>query len=170
MTSSDKTTSQSSPAAAARTENASGPGTTVILQSSTPSLVQRIVSGLGWAGFILCAITLISMNLRLSDYFNTTSGLTEKFVSGEKYGKDKIAIITISGVIMEGDGFVKKQIDRVKEDKNVKAIFLRVDSPGGTVTGSDYMLHHLNKLRTEKKIPIVSAWEALRPAADTTWP
>jgi protease-4 len=149
--SSDKS-SQSSTTTAARTE---GPGTTVILQQSTPSLVQRIVSGLGWTGFILCAISLVSMNLRLSDYFNTTSGLTEKYVSGEKYGKDKVAIITISGVIMEGDGFVKKQIDRVKEDKNVKAVVVRVDSPGGTVTGSDYMLHHLNKLRTEKKIPIV---------------
>src|SRR5688500_19769660 len=56
---------------------------------------------------------------------------------------------------MEGDGFVKRQIDRIREDENVKAIVVRVDSPGGTVTGSDYIYHHLKKLRKEKNVPIV---------------
>ena len=58
---------------------------------------------------------------------------------------------------MEGDGFVKKQIDRVKKDKSVRAVVLRINSPGGTVTGSDYIHHHLVKLRNEKKIPIVAS-------------
>jgi protease-4 len=58
-------------------------------------------------------------------------------------------------VIMEGDGFVKQQIDRIREDDDVKAIVVRVDSPGGTVTGSDYIYHHLKKLREEKKVPVV---------------
>ena len=48
----------------------------------------------------------------------------------------------------------KRQIDRVREDENVKAIVLRVDSPGGTVTGSDYLYHHLSKLREERGIPL----------------
>jgi protease-4 len=57
---------------------------------------------------------------------------------------------------MEGDGFVKRQIDKVREDTGVKAIVLRVDSPGGTVTGSDYIYHHLKKLRADKgNIPLV---------------
>jgi len=37
----------------------------------------------------------------------------------------------------------------------VKAIVLRVESPGGTITGSDYILHHLQKLRDDRKLPIV---------------
>ena len=44
-------------------------------------------------------------------------------------------------------GFVKNQIDKVMEDKKVKAVVVRVDSPGGTVSGSDYIFHHLKKLR-----------------------
>jgi protease-4 len=68
---------------------------------------------------------------------------------------DKIAIITISGVIMDGEGFVKNQIDKVMEDKKVKAIVVRVDSPGGTVSGSDFLFHHLKRLRDEKQIPLV---------------
>jgi protease IV len=34
-------------------------------------------------------------------------------------------------------------------------VVLRIDSPGGTVTGSDYIYHHLRKLAEEKKLPIV---------------
>ena len=66
-----------------------------------------------------------------------------------------MAIITVSGVIVDGDGYVKKQIERVRQDEDVKAIVLRVNTPGGTVTGSDYILHHLNRLRAERKLPLV---------------
>jgi hypothetical protein len=59
-------------------------------------------------------------------------------------------VINVSGIIMNGDGFVKQQIDRVRDDENVKAVVLRIDSPGGTVTGSDYILHHLRELRKHK--------------------
>jgi protease-4 len=89
------------------------------------------------------------------EYFNTTEGITEKYHSGARFGSNKIAIIDVSGVIMEGDGFVKRQIDMVRDDLSVKAVVLRVDSPGGTVTGSDYILHHLNKLREERKLKLV---------------
>jgi protease-4 len=58
-------------------------------------------------------------------------------------------------VILDADGFVKQQIDRVRQDDNVVAVVLRVDSPGGTVTASDYLLHHLRKLRQERELPLV---------------
>lgn len=83
------------------------------------------------------------------------SHIDERYHSLSKTATNKIAIITVEGTIMSGEGFVKKQIDHVLADKNVKGIVLRVDSPGGTVTGSDYLYHHLVKLRKEKKIPIV---------------
>ena len=56
---------------------------------------------------------------------------------------------------MQGDGYVKRQIDRVREDVSVRAVVVRVDSPGGTVTGSDYIYHHLERLRNEREIPLV---------------
>ena len=61
-----------------------------------------------------------------------------------------------SGVIHEAeDGFVKRQIDHAEADEHVKAVVLRVDSPGGTVSGSDYIYHHLRKLVEKRKIPLV---------------
>jgi protease IV len=121
----------------------------------TQSAWSRFWSWMGWLAFFIVAMIVIGQWITLADYFDTTEGIEEKFVQGSKMADDKVAIITVSGVIIEGDGFVKNQIDKVKADKNVKAVVVRVDSPGGTVTGSDYIYHHLTKLREEKSIPVV---------------
>lgn len=82
----------------------------------------------------------------------------EKFVSHNRYGTQKVAIFSIEGTILSGEGFFKNQIDRARkdiEDGNLKAIVVRVNSPGGTISGSDYMLHHLRKLVDDTHIPVV---------------
>jgi protease-4 len=53
---------------------------------------------------------------------------------------------------MEGeDSFAKKQIDRVREDSSVVGVVVRINSPGGTVTGSDYLYHHLLDLKKDRE-------------------
>lgn len=82
----------------------------------------------------------------------------EKFVSHNRYGSEKIAILSIEGTILSGEGFFKQQLDHAKkdiEDGNLKAIVVRVNSPGGTITGSDYMLHYLRKLSDDTHVPVV---------------
>ena len=81
-------------------------------------------------------------------------GVDEHYHSLSKTGTDKIAIISVEGAILDGEGFIKKQIDHVRDDKNVRAVVLRVNSPGGTVTASDYLYHHLRQM-LEGKIPMV---------------
>jgi protease-4 len=79
----------------------------------------------------------------------------EKYFSHAKGAPNKVVILTIEGTILDGQGFVKRQIDHAMKDDNIKAMVLRVNSPGGTVTGSDYIYHHLKKLTEERKIPVV---------------
>ena len=103
-------------------------------------------------GIAFFVIVLGAVVLNVAGVTNVESAahLHEKYHSLAHHGKDKIAIISVEGTIMTGEGFVKKQIDQVREDKNVKAIVIRIDSPGGTVTGSDYIYHHLRKLVEER--------------------
>jgi len=115
----------------------------------------KLLAAVGWFFCICFFIAWLFMNSAYNEYYDNTGGITEHFYSGAESGDDKIAVIRVTGVIMEGDGYVKRQIERVADDPSVKAVVLRVDSPGGTVTGSDYILHHLNVLREEKEIPIV---------------
>ena len=132
------------------------PGQQPVVIYHQMSPLSRLFGWFGWIAAIICAVWLISARSAYKDYLDEDKGITEKFVSGSTSADDKIAVITIDGVIMEdGDGFVKKQIDRIRADKDVKAVVVRVDSPGGTVSGSDYILHHLNKLRQEKNLPVV---------------
>jgi len=82
----------------------------------------------------------------------------EEFFSHDRHGSRKVAIITLEGVIMdEAEGFVKKQIDRAEKDEQVEAIVLRINSPGGTISGSDYLHHHLCRVAKDRDIPIVAS-------------
>jgi protease-4 len=81
--------------------------------------------------------------------------LHEQHHSLSRHATDKIAVITLEGTILDGDGFVKRQIDHVRDDTSVKAVVLRINSPGGTVNGADYLYHHLKKMVADRKLPLV---------------
>ena len=87
-----------------------------------------------------------------NDYMDVTS---EKSVS-----QDKIAIIYATGPINSGKGSYNsigsettvKAIRQANEDEKVKAIVLRVNSPGGSALASDIILRELNLAKQKKKI------------------
>jgi protease-4 len=76
------------------------------------------------------------------------SHLTEKFHSGDKMTSDKVAVVKIEGAIMDGLlNYVHHEIDQAAADDAVKAVVVRVDSPGGSITASDDLLRRLENLR-----------------------
>lgn len=127
----------------------------------TPPPRNRIgLFGCLLSGFLLLVLGgSLLLNLYLASFsfsFDSDRRVREKFFSHERLGRDKVAILSIKGVIIgSDDSFVKRQIDQATKDKTVKAVVLRVDSPGGTVSGSDYYYHHLRKLADERGIPLV---------------
>jgi protease IV len=113
-----------------------------------------------WIIAILAVVFAISYRISYDQYFQKNPRLEERFVSHSELAQQKVAIITIEGTIMHSDGYAKWQIDQAAKDPDVKAVVVRVDSPGGTVTGSDYLYHHLKMLREGestggRKVPIV---------------
>ncbi len=128
----------------------------VILLHPPYGAARRWFTWTGWMLFLVAMLALYGVRNATRDYFDTSKGLTEQYVSGStKSGSDKIAVLSIAGLIASGDGYVKNQIDRIREDDDVKAVVLRIDSPGGTITGSDYIYHHLTKLRDDRELPMV---------------
>ena len=67
---------------------------------------------------------------------------------GKPPPRDKIAVVRIEGVIMEGlIGYAHKQIEQAAADGDVKAVVLRINSPGGSITASDDLHRRIIELR-----------------------
>jgi protease IV len=92
--------------------------------------------------------------------------LRETQVSGT--GKAKVLLMEVSGVIssQDEDGLVsapnmiariKEQLSRATQDESVKAVVLRINTPGGTVTASDIIHHELKNFKANRKIPIIAS-------------
>lgn len=88
----------------------------------------------------------------------TVSGLLRKPVDGIGIGRGEIAVIKVSGVISDADRYLQ-MLDRVEKNRNVKAVIIRVNSPGGVV-GACQEIHDKIVEITEKK-PVVVSMESV---------
>ena len=87
--------------------------------------------------------------------------VTAKVLPGR--GSNKIAVIYVDGEIIDGsqldnvagDRFASV-IEKVRNDKGVKAVVLRVNSPGGSVLASEKIKSELDLLKAEK--PLVASY------------
>jgi len=96
--------------------------------------------------------------------------LQETVLSGS--GKDKVLLIDVSGVIAHkpedhGGVFpgppdivsrVKEELELATQDDHVRAVVLRINSPGGTVTASDQLYYELRQFKAAHKIPIMAVF------------
>jgi protease-4 len=104
--------------------------------------------------WVLLGISLL-FNLRFLADQAVDNPLPEKFHSLNRHARDKVAILAVKGTIAGEERYFQRQIEQIRHDDRVKAIVLRVESPGGTITGSDFIYHHIQKLIQEKDIPMV---------------
>jgi protease-4 len=113
----------------------------------------------GSAGCIMPKITVFS---------DHTEPLDEYTLQGK--GKEKILVISLTGFIADGPkgilpigrkpGMVQElvsQLKKAEKDELIKALILKIDSPGGSVTASDLIYHEITryKQRTGAKVVAV---------------
>ncbi|MDG1189259.1 MAG: signal peptide peptidase SppA, partial [Flavobacteriales bacterium] len=80
----------------------------------------------------------------------------------KKYSKDKIAVIYAQGDISSGEGdnlsigsvTTSKAIKEAREDEKVKAIVLRVNSPGGSALASETILREMELAKATKPVVV----------------
>ena len=68
-----------------------------------------------------------------------------------KAGGEKVGIIEIKGVIADSKGVIR-HLKRFREDKSIRAIVLRIDSPGGGVGPSQEIFREIRKTVKLKKV------------------
>ena len=75
---------------------------------------------------------------------------------------DQVAIVYADGQIVDGEGYGKEiygntlaaKIASVRDDEKVKAVVLRVNSPGGSALASDVIWREVELLRAEKPVVV----------------
>jgi len=101
---------------------------------------------------------------------SSSTTLQERVVQrGKGLSPDKIAIIEVEGMLMNvrAGGFLQPQENKVSlftqqmraaaRDPSVKAVVLRVNSPGGTVTASDTMYETVRNFRRVTRKPVIAS-------------
>ncbi|MDR2206525.1 MAG: signal peptide peptidase SppA [Flavobacteriaceae bacterium] len=85
----------------------------------------------------------------------------DSFKKDNLFAKDQIAVLYASGEIMNGENYrgifsetFVKQIKKLADDKNVKAVVFRINSPGGSANASDEIMFELAQLKSKKPLVV----------------
>jgi len=101
---------------------------------------KRILIGLG----VIVALLVFFFSALF--FIGRSMGKPGRFAFG-----DKIAIVEIRGVINQSSGVID-EIHQYLDDEGVKAIILRIDSPGGGVGPSQEIHREILKVKLKKKV------------------
>ena len=133
----------------------------------------------GWMIFAIILLVLLAFSLfgNLAQFVGNMLSFhngfhTEAFASARDAGPkldeftlennksvNKIAVITVDGIItsheFDGSGnnmvdVIQAQLDRARDDKRVKAVILKVDSPGGEVLASDEICKAIREFQSDE--------------------
>lgn len=74
--------------------------------------------------------------------------------SERKIARDSVLLLKIHGVILNSDK-VLKQLNKYGNDSKIKAVVIRIDSPGGVVGSSQEYFNGIKKFRAETKKPVI---------------
>jgi len=102
---------------------------------------KRILIGLGVIAALL--IFFFAIFLFIGRY---SGGRSSRFTFG-----DKIAVVEVKGVITQSSGIIE-ELQQYLEDDGVKAIILRIDSPGGGVGPAQEIYREIIKIKSKKKV------------------
>jgi protease-4 len=120
-----------------------------------------------WLITIIILTVLAGCSLPKLSLFPETGPLKEVTLEGA--GEEKILVLNITGPISDQPkdkllrtepGMVQElvtQLQKAAKDPQVKALLLKVDSPGGTITASDILYHEISAYKERSGAKVVVA-------------
>ena len=176
----DQSTSSDLPPVPPQTPPALPPPPLLAARPDPPARARR---GMGWmiAALVLFGLLCVSLLFHFSGLFKGVlaagGGLSleagprlEEAVLKSASTRNKIAVISLEGIIMsesvDGSGYnlvelIEEQLKRAGEDDHVRAVVLKVDSPGGEVLASDEIYQTILRFQREQRKPVVAAMGSL---------
>ena len=126
------------------------------LDDATVALNEHFVDSLIYEN----EIKNILENLTVKDYKSVSLSEIKRVVDKKSTAKDKIAVFYAVGEIDGGDknGIVSEKVAaklvKLAENDDIKAVVLRVNSPGGSAYGSEQIWNAVNVVRAKKPVVV----------------
>jgi len=98
----------------------------------------------------VAAVILVIVFLALMAVYRTSKGSIMQ--------KNEVGVLEVKGVIMEPDDILKK-IKDLEDRDSVKAVIVRIDSPGGGISASQEIYHELKNL--DKIKPVIASFSTV---------
>jgi protease-4 len=153
----------------------------------TPSPTPKPRRSRGWMIFAIILLVLLLISLFGNFAWVVSKALNFKGGLGNGISRDvgpnldecllkdndassKIAVVTVDGIIsgqtvdQAGNNMIdviQAQLDRAKNDHRVKAVILKVDSPGGEVLASDEIYREIKDFQKDSGKPVVCSMGSL---------
>lgn len=127
------------------------------LQSAEENLAAGLVDTIVYAQDM---DSLLRIYAGTKDYHLLSTAKMAKVKRPESKAKDKVAVLYLEGEITDetGDGIVGKDVvktlKKIRKQKDVKALVLRVNSPGGSADASEVIWHAVQNIKADS-IPVV---------------
>lgn len=102
---------------------------------------------------IRTALTLVGI---LAAAFAAFAVLTTFVLQADRLGGEKVAVVRIEGVILDSREAIE-DLRRYRGNPGIKAIVLRIDSPGGGVVPSQEIYAEVRKTRADGKVKLVTS-------------
>ena len=132
---------------------------------------MRGLHSLTLAVLLALAVPLLTgCSLVTLDFQPKIRPLEEETVEGK--GSSKILLLYLSGTLAEDlPSFslgappprvpllarVREELAKAEKDDHVRALIVRINSPGGTITASDILYHEILAFKQRRKIPVIAA-------------
>jgi len=131
------------------------------MQSRWPAAVVAIAVAASLAG---CSVISVDLSPRIQP-------LKEETVEGR--GAAKILLMDVSGMLSDEGTTpilslgtppprvpmlvrIREELKKAEEDRHVRALILRINSPGGTVTASDIVYREIETFKQRSRLPVVA--------------
>ena len=123
----------------------------------------RIFWGIIIALSVLANIVLILVLIGVVAVFATGQrGIFTEEVLHAGPRTTRIAVISLQGIIDDEKAQdVYRQLKTARQDRHVKGLIIRVNSPGGTISASDQIYNEIRRLRDESDKPVVAFMQGI---------
>jgi protease-4 len=123
--------------------------------------------------FLSCVAGCGTPSFLITPVSNTNALQEQQVQPGRGWAPPKVVIVEVEGMLMNArsGGFLQptenpvsllaQELDRAAGDPRVKAVVLRVNSPGGTVTASDTMYGMVSAFRRKTGKPVIAATQEI---------